>query len=105
MSLADLLTKLPAALDASAADGVDCVVQFDTSAPHYATIKDGTCAVTAGTAGSADVTLTIADDDLVQLLKGELNGIAAFMSGQLKLDGDMMLAQRVMGMFDAAKLG
>ena len=45
------------------------------------------------------------DDDFVALMKGELNGMTAFMTGKLQLDGDMMLAQRMPSMFDASKLG
>jgi putative sterol carrier protein len=39
------------------------------------------------------------------MLKGELNGAMAFMSGKLKLKGDMMLAQRIPSLFDASKIG
>ena len=38
-------------------------------------------------------------------MKGELNGMTAFMTGKLQLDGDMMLAQRIGTFFDASKLG
>jgi putative sterol carrier protein len=44
------------------------------------------------------------DDDLIALLKGELNGMTAFMTGKLQIDGDLMLAQRMSGFFDASKL-
>ena len=104
MSVADLLNKLPAALNADAAAGTDATIQFNTSKPHYVTIKGGACTVSEGTAGSPDVTLTMEDDDLVALMKGELNGMTAFMTGKLQLDGDLMLAQRIGGLFDPAKL-
>lgn len=104
MSALDLLHKLPAAFNASEASGTDCVVQFKSSKPAYATIKGGACSVTEGTASNADVTLTMEDDDLVALMKGELNGMTAFMTGKLQLEGDLMLAQRITGFFDAAKL-
>jgi putative sterol carrier protein len=45
------------------------------------------------------------DDDLVALIKGELNGMTAFMTGKLQVDGDLMLAQRLPGLFDVSKLG
>ena len=68
-------------------------------------IKGGAAQLVEGTAGNADVTLTMEDDDLVSLLKGDLNGMTAFMTGKLQLDGDMMLAQRMTSFFDASKLG
>jgi putative sterol carrier protein len=44
------------------------------------------------------------DEDLVSLMKGELNGMTAFMTGKLQLEGDLMLAQRMFGFFDSSKL-
>ncbi|MDE2148923.1 MAG: SCP2 sterol-binding domain-containing protein [Gammaproteobacteria bacterium] len=105
MSVVDVLKKLPAAFNADAAAGTECVVQFNTSTPMYATIKGGACSIADGKTDSADVSISMDGDDLVQLLKGELNGMTAFMTGKLQIDGDLMLAQRVMGFFDPAKLG
>ncbi|NKF23550.1 SCP2 sterol-binding domain-containing protein [Solimonas marina] len=105
MSAHDFLQRLPQALNADAAAGTDCTIQFNIARPAYVVIKDGACQVQDGSAGNADVTLTMEDDDLVQLMKGELNGMTAFMTGKLQLDGDLMLAQRVSSLFDASKLG
>ncbi|MBL6751589.1 MAG: SCP2 sterol-binding domain-containing protein [Nevskia sp.] len=105
MDAKTLLEKLPAAFQPQAAGGTNAVVQFNCSTPYYAAIKDGACTVTAGIHAGADVTLTMSDEDLVALLTGELNGMSAFMTGKLQLEGDMMLAQRVGSFFDAAKLG
>lgn len=105
MSAIDLLKKLPAAFNADEAAGTECTIQFNTSKPAYVSVKGGACTLTEGTADNADVTLTMEDDDLIALLKGELNGMTAFMTGKLQLDGDMMLAQRIGTMFDASKLG
>lgn len=101
----DLLNKLPAAFNADAAAGVECTLQFNFSSPMNAVIKNGSCAVNAGTASTADVTITMEDDDLVALMKGELNGMTAFMTGKLQIEGDLMLAQRMSAFFDSAKLG
>lgn len=95
MSAADLLKKLPAAFNADAASGTNATIQFNCSTPMYTTIKDGTCTVSDGQSGSADVTITMEDDDLVALMKGELNGMTAFMTGKLKIDGDMGVAMKL----------
>ena len=99
----DLLAKLPAAFVADGAS--DCTIQFNISTPKNVVIKAGTCTLNDGNAASPDVTITMEDDDFVALMKGELNGMTAFMTGKLQLDGDLMLAQRMATMFDAAKLG
>jgi putative sterol carrier protein len=101
----DLIKKLPAALNSSEASGTNVTLQFNTSKPAYVTIANGSATATEGTAASSDVTITMEDDDFVALMKGELNGMTAFMTGKLQLDGDMMLAQRMASLFDASKLG
>lgn len=105
MSAVELLKKLPSALNPDAAAGTDATLQFNISQPMYASIKDGACTVTEGAAASPDVTITMEDDDLVALFKGELNGMTAFMTGKLQLEGDLMLAQRMSSLFAADKLG
>ena len=105
MSALEFLKKLPAAFDPNGAAGTEAVVQFAITTPAHLVIKGGAAQLVQGSAGNADVTLTMEDDDLVALLKGDLNGMTAFMTGKLQLDGDMMLAQRMTSFFDASKLG
>ena len=102
---ADLLKNLPIAFQPDAAGDTDCSVQFNISTPMHIIIKNGACATHDGAAASSDVTITMDDDDLVSLMKGELNGMTAFMTGKLQLEGDLMLAQRMFGFFDSSKLG
>ncbi|SEP66965.1 Putative sterol carrier protein [Solimonas aquatica] len=104
MSVIDVLKKLPAAFDANAAGSSACVIQFNASTPAYVQIKDGVCSTVEGKAPAADLTVSMADEDLIALLKGELNGMSAFMTGKLQVEGDLMLAQRMGSFFDAAKL-
>lgn len=105
MSVTDFLQKMTTAFNPEAAAGTNAVLQFNTSKPAYITIKDGKATLSEGSAAGPDVTLIMADDDLIALLKGELNGMQAFMTGKLQLEGDMMLAQRLGNFFDASKLG
>lgn len=105
MSAVEFVKKLPEAFDASAAADTNCVIQFNISSPVHVVIKDGACEAHEGPADNADLGITMEDDDLIALLKGELNGMNAFMSGKLQIEGDMMLAQRMGSFFDASKLG
>ena len=100
----DLLKKLPSAFQPDAAGDTDCTVQFNISTPMHIVIKNGTCATRDGASASPDVAITMDDDDLISLMKGELNGMTAFMTGKLQLEGDLMLAQRMFGFFDSSKL-
>lgn len=104
MSAAEFLKKLPQAFNAAEAAGSDCTIQFAVSSPVYVTIKGDTCTASEGTAANADVTLVMEDQDMIDLLKGTLNGMEAFMTGKLQVDGDLMLAQRLPSIFDESKL-
>jgi putative sterol carrier protein len=54
---------------------------------------EGGC-VTAGD-GEADCNIDIEAEDLMAIISGELNGQMAFMTGKLKVTGDMMLAMKL----------
>ena len=43
--------------------------------------------------------MTMSTDTWLGIVNKELNGIQAFMSGKLKVSGDMMLAQRYQSLF------
>lgn len=43
----------------------------------------------------ADAVINISLDDLVSMAKGELDPMMAFMMGKMKIEGDMMLAQKL----------
>ena len=105
MSTIEFLKQLPDAIKPDAAAGVHCTVQFNTASTAHATIDDGSCSVEEGQADAPDVTLIIDDDDLIALFKGELDGMNAFMTGKLKVEGDVMRAQQIAGYFDTQKLG
>lgn len=104
MSTTEFLNKLPGAFNADAASGTDCTIQFNVSEPTHVVIKDGTCEVISGTADSPTLGVTMEDADLIAMLSGELDGMSAFMTGKLQVEGDLMLAQRMGAFFDQAKL-
>lgn len=53
----------------------------------------------------ADTTLTVADQDMVDIALGKLNAQVAFMKGKLKITGNIMLTQKLVPLLKAeAKL-
>ncbi|MBI4587735.1 MAG: SCP2 sterol-binding domain-containing protein [Candidatus Rokubacteria bacterium] len=94
---------MPSRFKSDKAAGVNAVIQYDISGEGggswYATIKDGTCAVTAGTAANPSLTLAMSGQDWLDMLAGKVSGQMAFMSGKLKLKGDMGLAMKIGAMF------
>ena len=55
--------------------------------------------VTEGKNDNPGVTLTMAASDFLDLANGSLNGQMAFMTGKLKIAGDMSLAMKLGSVF------
>jgi len=76
--------------------GMDCVYQFQVGESSYnVALKDGKATVGAGEAPSPNCTLTMAEPDFLDMVSGKLNGQMAFLTGKLKVAGDMGLALKL----------
>jgi len=81
------------------------VIQYDVNAggtthSYQLKVAGGKCELVKGAAGPARVTLALLAADFLRLVTGKLNGMQAFMTGKLKLTGDMMCAQVMQGWFE-----
>jgi len=65
-------------------------------------LKNGDGFVTWGEADS-DVIITLADADFQAIAAGKLDGMQAFVSGKLKIDGNMVLAQKLGAILECAR--
>ena len=80
------------------------VIGWDITSPegthsYQLKVADGTCTPVQGNAEPARVTLGMALPDFLRFLTGQLDGMQAFMTGKLKLSGDMMFAQSMQAWF------
>ena len=81
-----------------AATAPDAVYQFDLSGDGGGSwvldLKKGKTSgfVSEGPTDDAGATISVAADDWVAMINGDLNPMQAFMSGKIKIDGDMTLA-------------
>jgi len=103
-TIADLMSKLPGAFVAKKAAGAEAVVHFKLTGAEAgewnAVIKDDRCEVSQGLPHfRPTVTLTADSADLLKIYSGELDGAQAFMSGRIKVSGDMQAAMQIVGMF------
>ena len=87
------------------AAGQDGVVQWEILTPQgtktfQVTIEHGTCTSEVGASKTPRVTLTLAIADFLRFIAGTLDGMQAFMTGKLRLAGDLMFAQSMQQWFD-----
>lgn len=102
-SVAEIIESLNSKFNADAAAGLDLIFQFniEDGEIYHLIIKDGTCSVVQGENDDANVTLILNSDTLAGIVSGETDGMMAFMSGQLRVEGDMMLATKLGELFPA----
>ena len=89
------------------ASGVDAQIQWLVSDggeefAYVLTVKDGTCAAENGRAESPRVTLGTDVVSFAKLMAGKALGPQLYMTGKLKIQGDLMLAQRMTTFFAPA---
>ena len=94
---------LPSRFSPVASEDVTAVYQFNLSGEHGGQyqlhIADRSCRVVPGVHPSPDVTLSMAGEDCRAVLEGRLNGVSAYLSGRLRIDGDLGLAMRLASLF------
>ena len=103
MSVDQIFEKLEKNFNADAAQGLDLVFQFDIeddNKSHHLVIKDGTCTLHDGPHADPSVTLIMNAETLEGIVSGETDGMQAFMAGQLRAEGDMMLATKLGELFN-----
>jgi putative sterol carrier protein len=102
-TIREYMRGVQARFDPNAAKGLDAVYQFQLSGAsggqYYLAVKDGTCAAEEGAHPGPHVTFSLSDADCLGLLNGTLDGTSLYLSGRLKISGDLGLAMRLATLF------
>ncbi|CAN7229160.1 SCP2 sterol-binding domain-containing protein [Aminobacter aminovorans] len=86
MSIQAVADKIKAKVESA---GFGRSIKFDTGSDGVIVIDGNTLSTTDG---PADCTIKLSLDDLESLIAGELNPTMAFMTGKIKVEGDMSVA-------------
>jgi len=101
--VSDFFAKVPESVNVDKIQGMNSIFLFDITgdnAGQYAvTIADGAATVSEGAVDNPSITLTMTDENFVALVTGKLNGQTAFLTGKLKIKGDMGLAMKLSSIF------
>ncbi len=102
-SCKQVFDAMPGRFKKEAAKGLNAIYQFDLSGDGggkwHAIIKDETCQVMEGAHPSPSMTMSMTAQDYLDMSTGKLNPQVAFMSGKLRIAGDMGLALRMQSLF------
>ena len=71
---------------------------IDGAGQWVVAVKDGAVEVSEG-AGEADTTISTSEESFLAISRGELNPTSAYMTGKLKIKGDMGAAMKLQKLF------
>ncbi len=74
------------------------VFDIDGAGVWFVTVEDGVVSVREGE-GEADCTISTTEENFQKILSGEQNATSAYMTGKLKIKGDMGAAMKLQKLF------
>jgi putative sterol carrier protein len=99
-SVQEFFASLPSRTDPSKTAGMTNSYVFDIEGAGQWTVEvdDGTVTVADG-AADADVTISTSRETFEKMIAGEQNPTSAYMTGKLKIKGDMGAAMKLQKLF------
>jgi putative sterol carrier protein len=100
MDAREFFDTLPSRVDAARTAGVNKSYVFDIEGAGVwkVDVTDAGVEVTEG-GGDADVTIHASEETFRAIAEGKQNPTTAFMTGKLKIDGDMSAAMKLQKLF------
>lgn len=99
MTITELFEAMPGRFNAAVAAGLNKTIQWNITGDEPGVwafqIVDGAGHLIPGGVEMPDVTFTIKSKDWLAIAEGRLDSMKAFMTGKLKVKGDMALAMKM----------
>ena len=103
MTVAESFEAMPTVLNSAAAAGMNKTLQWNITGEEAGVwalqINNGEGKIIRGGVEKPDITFTVSDKDWLAITEGKLDAMNAYMTGKLKIVGDMMLAMKVPSLF------
>jgi putative sterol carrier protein len=103
MTVAETFEAMKAIFNPAAAKGFNKTLQLNNTGEQACKwavkVADQTCEVIPGGVEKPDMTLNLSDQDWLSIAEGKLDPMNAFMTGKVKVTGDMMLAMKINQIF------
>jgi putative sterol carrier protein len=100
-SAREYFETLESQVDPSRTAGMNNTYLFDIEGAGQwtVTLDDGKVSVTEGATGDPDCTITSSEQNFERIVGGDLNPTSAYMTGKLKVKGDMGAAMKLQKLF------
>ena len=101
MTVQEFFDALPERVDPAKTAGMNNTYVFEVADAGTWTVKvvDGVVEVSDGAAEDADCTITASEETFAKIVAGESNATSAYMTGKLKIAGDMGAALKLQKLF------
>jgi len=106
-SVKEYFETLPQRFQAAAAKSIEAVFQFELAGEgggtYHVKVNKGAMEVVNGAHEAPTATIKMSGEDYVKMVNGQLNGAMAFMKGQMKVLGNVLMAQKMQAIFPPKK--
>src|SRR3954447_17090581 len=109
--LAGIFEAMPATFLAEHAAGLEAVAEWrvriegeDAPERWQVRMASGTCSVQRGGEAAPDVIYELGGVDFLRLVSGQVDGPQLFVTGRIRVEGDLMLAARMPALFKPPSL-
>ena len=97
--MSQIFSQMAETFDPSKAEGVNATFQFDLSGDnggqYWVRLSNGSAESGEGVIENANTIVKAEADDFSAVVNGDMNPMQAFMSGKIKIQGDMGLAMKL----------
>jgi putative sterol carrier protein len=100
MTAREFFESLESRIDPSKTAGMtnSYVFEIDGAGTWKVDVQDGSVSVAEG-GGDADATISASEETFEQIASGDMNATTAYMTGKLKIKGDMGAAMKLQKLF------